>query len=183
MYACTTETGAFVGIIQHWNTSIWTTGIVMWMDCRTYTVCAWEGNESVDYMTCAREYVYIKDNERQLLIYEKNHLLFVFNLHSNESYTDFKFEVRTPGKYKCILSVCLLLIVWSFSSLMILCMVVWIGSRPPSITLLSSITTSIICLCICQHWPAVYTETWIYQLMSIKWKRMNEFSKHWFVWF
>ena len=55
-------------------------------------------------MTCAREYVYIKDNERQLLIYEKNHLLFVFNLHSNESYTDFKFEVRTPGKYKCILS-------------------------------------------------------------------------------
>ena len=48
---------------------------------------------------------YVKhDLDRQVIVYKRGDLLFAFNFHSNNSYSDFKVEGVARGKYRTILS-------------------------------------------------------------------------------
>ncbi|MEP5362295.1 MAG: alpha amylase C-terminal domain-containing protein [Reichenbachiella sp.] len=44
------------------------------------------------------------DEENKVMIYERNHLIFVFNFHPDRSIADYKFHVPEKGEYKVILS-------------------------------------------------------------------------------
>lgn len=44
------------------------------------------------------------DEENKVMIFERNHLIFVFNFHSNRSIADYKFHLSEKGNYKVILS-------------------------------------------------------------------------------
>ena len=51
------------------------------------------------------EYITLRDEGKQVIAFEKAGLLFVFNFHSNNSYSDYYIPVRNQGPYRCILSV------------------------------------------------------------------------------
>ncbi len=44
------------------------------------------------------------DNENQVLVFERNNLIFVFNFHTQNSIPDYRFRVPNPGKYKVVLN-------------------------------------------------------------------------------
>jgi len=48
-------------------------------------------------------YVSLKHEEDKLIAFERAGLFFVFNFHPTKSYTDYRFGIQTPGKYKVIL--------------------------------------------------------------------------------
>lgn len=44
------------------------------------------------------------DEENKVMIFERNHLIFVFNFHPDRSIADYKFHVLEKGEYKVVLS-------------------------------------------------------------------------------
>jgi 1,4-alpha-glucan branching enzyme len=48
--------------------------------------------------------VSLKHETDKVLVYERAGLLFIFNFHSSNSFTDYRVGVEKPGEYKIILS-------------------------------------------------------------------------------
>ena len=53
----------------------------------------------VDVLAAPQAYVSLKHESDRVIAFERNDLLFVINLHSTKSYTDYRVGVEKPGKY------------------------------------------------------------------------------------
>ncbi|KAL4225601.1 1 4-alpha-glucan branching enzyme [Mactra antiquata] len=52
----------------------------------------------------SQQYISRKHQGDKVIVFERvNKLVFIFNFHANNSYTDYKIGVNTPGKYKIVL--------------------------------------------------------------------------------
>ncbi|KAH3671389.1 hypothetical protein WICMUC_004686 [Wickerhamomyces mucosus] len=49
-------------------------------------------------------YISLKNEQDKVLAFEKSKLLFVYNFHPQNSYTDYRIGIETPGKYKIVLN-------------------------------------------------------------------------------
>lgn len=49
-------------------------------------------------------YVSLKHEGDKVLVYERAGLLFIFNFHPTNSYTDYRVGIEEPGEYKVVLS-------------------------------------------------------------------------------
>ena len=59
----------------------------------------------IDIQTNGFEYITLKDEQNQIIAFEKSNLLFVFNFNCHTSFSDYHVPVRNEGNYRCILSV------------------------------------------------------------------------------
>ncbi|KAL6935745.1 alpha-1,4-glucan branching enzyme [Hanseniaspora opuntiae] len=56
------------------------------------------------WLNSPQAYVSLKHESDKMIVFERNGLLFIFNFHPQNSYTDYKVGVEVPGKYKVILN-------------------------------------------------------------------------------
>ena len=61
-------------------------------------------DEKYEILQSPQAYVSLKHEGDKVLVFERNGLLFIFNLHPTNSYPDFKVGVETPGVYKVVLN-------------------------------------------------------------------------------
>ncbi|CAL0309935.1 unnamed protein product [Lupinus luteus] len=59
--------------------------------------------ESFDFMTSENQYISRKDESDRVIVFERGNLVFVFNFHWTNSYSDYKIGCFYPGKYKIVL--------------------------------------------------------------------------------
>ncbi|XP_043699557.1 1,4-alpha-glucan-branching enzyme 1, chloroplastic/amyloplastic-like isoform X2 [Telopea speciosissima] len=55
------------------------------------------------FMTLGHQYISRKDEGDRMIIFERGDLVFVFNFHWNNSYSDYRIGCLKPGKYKVVL--------------------------------------------------------------------------------
>ncbi|KAI6697888.1 hypothetical protein NL676_018007 [Syzygium grande] len=56
------------------------------------------------FMTSEHQYISRKDEGDRIIVFERGNLVFVFNFHWNNSYTDYRIGCLKPGKYKIVLN-------------------------------------------------------------------------------
>jgi len=56
------------------------------------------------WLSSPQAYVSLKNENDKVIVFERAGLLFIFNFHSNQSFTDYRVGVDTPGEYKVALS-------------------------------------------------------------------------------
>jgi len=56
------------------------------------------------WLEAPQAYVSLKHESDKVIVYERAGLLFVFNFHPTNSYTDYRVGVEEPGKYAVILT-------------------------------------------------------------------------------
>lgn len=57
------------------------------------------------WLATPQAYVSLKNEGDKMIVFERgNGLVFVFNFHPNQSFTDYKIGVQLPGKYRILLS-------------------------------------------------------------------------------
>lgn len=56
------------------------------------------------WLNTPQAYVSLKHEGDKVIVYERNGLLFIFNFHPNNSYTDYRVGVDRSGKYKIVLN-------------------------------------------------------------------------------
>jgi len=56
------------------------------------------------WLEAPQAYVSLKNEKDKVVVFERASLVFVFNFHPTESYTDYRIGVDVPGEYKVILS-------------------------------------------------------------------------------
>lgn len=56
------------------------------------------------FMESGHMYITLKHEDDKVIAFERGELLFVFNMHTHKSFTDYAVGIEWPGKYKCILS-------------------------------------------------------------------------------
>ncbi|CAI5969482.1 unnamed protein product [Closterium sp. NIES-64] len=61
------------------------------------------GKEKHKFISSEHQYVSRKDEGDKLIVFERGDLVFVFNLHWQNSYTDYRIGCNKPGKYKVVL--------------------------------------------------------------------------------
>ena len=54
-------------------------------------------------MQSEHQYITLRHEEDKLIAFERGDLVFVFNFHTTNSYTDYRVGVLWPGKYKAVL--------------------------------------------------------------------------------
>ncbi|KAL6521134.1 hypothetical protein OROGR_017703 [Orobanche gracilis] len=59
--------------------------------------------ESYGFMTSEHQYISRKDEGDRTIVFEKGNLVFVFNFHWSNSYSDYRVGCFKPGKYKVVL--------------------------------------------------------------------------------
>ncbi|KAL7247873.1 hypothetical protein ACSBR2_002724 [Camellia fascicularis] len=59
--------------------------------------------EAYGFMTSEHQYISRKDEGDRMIIFERGNLVFVFNFHWNNSYSDYRVGCLHPGKYKMVL--------------------------------------------------------------------------------
>ncbi|CAI5961383.1 unnamed protein product [Closterium sp. NIES-64] len=59
--------------------------------------------ETYKFISSEHQYVSRKDEGDKLIVFERGDLVFVFNLHWQNSYTDYRIGCNKPGKYKVVL--------------------------------------------------------------------------------
>ncbi|CAI7919632.1 unnamed protein product [Closterium sp. NIES-53] len=59
--------------------------------------------ENYKFISSEHQYVSRKDEGDKLIVFERGDLVFVFNLHWSNSYTDYRIGCNKPGKYKVVL--------------------------------------------------------------------------------
>ncbi|KAK4800803.1 hypothetical protein SAY86_021290 [Trapa natans] len=59
--------------------------------------------ENYGFMTSEHQYISRKDQEDRVVVFERGNLVFVFNFHWHNSYTDYRIGCLKPGKYKVVL--------------------------------------------------------------------------------
>ncbi|CAJ1886941.1 unnamed protein product [Sphenostylis stenocarpa] len=55
------------------------------------------------FMTSEHQYISRKNEGDKIIVFERGNLVFVFNFHWNNSYSDYRVGCLTPGKYKIVL--------------------------------------------------------------------------------
>ncbi|KAL3754115.1 hypothetical protein ACJRO7_001375 [Eucalyptus globulus] len=60
--------------------------------------------EAYGFMTSEHQYISRKDEGDRVIVFERGNLVFVFNFHWNNSYTDYRVGCLKPGKYKIVLN-------------------------------------------------------------------------------
>ena len=60
--------------------------------------------KSHQWLNTPQAYVSLKNQSDKVVAFERNGLLFIFNFHPTESFTDYRIGVDQPGKYKVVLS-------------------------------------------------------------------------------
>ncbi|KAL5976400.1 hypothetical protein ACLOJK_020731 [Asimina triloba] len=60
--------------------------------------------EDYGFMTSEHQYISRKDEGDKMIVFERGDLVFVFNFHWNNSYTDYRVGCLKPGKYQAVLS-------------------------------------------------------------------------------
>ncbi|KAK3445557.1 hypothetical protein EUGRSUZ_A01533 [Eucalyptus grandis] len=60
--------------------------------------------EAYGFMTSEHQYISRKDEGDRVIVFERGNLVFVFNFHWNNSYTDYHVGCLKPGKYKIVLN-------------------------------------------------------------------------------
>jgi len=60
--------------------------------------------EKYGWLEAPQAYVSLKNEADKIIVYERAGLLFVFNFHPTNSYTDYRVGVEEPGKYSVVLS-------------------------------------------------------------------------------
>lgn len=61
-------------------------------------------DKAYGFVAATHEYVSRKDNGDKVVVAERGDLVFVFNFHYSQSYTDYKVGCLNPGEYKLVLS-------------------------------------------------------------------------------
>lgn len=56
------------------------------------------------WLNTQQAYVSLKHEVDKIIVFERNNLLFIFNFHPTNSFSDYRVGVEKPGKYKIILS-------------------------------------------------------------------------------
>lgn len=56
-----------------------------------------------NWLSAPQAYVSLKNENDKVVVFERAGLLFIFNFHWSNSYTDYRVGIETPGKYKIIL--------------------------------------------------------------------------------
>ncbi|KAF2289746.1 hypothetical protein GH714_038449 [Hevea brasiliensis] len=59
--------------------------------------------EAYGFMTSEHQYISRKDEGDRIIVFERGNLVFVFNFHWNNSYSDYRVGCFKPGKYKIVL--------------------------------------------------------------------------------
>ncbi|KAG2406167.1 1,4-alpha-glucan-branching enzyme 1 [Vigna angularis] len=59
--------------------------------------------EKFGFMTAEHQYISRKNEGDKVIIFERGNLVFVFNFHWHNSYSDYRVGCSTPGKYKIVL--------------------------------------------------------------------------------
>ncbi|XP_077235855.1 1,4-alpha-glucan-branching enzyme 1, chloroplastic/amyloplastic isoform X2 [Tasmannia lanceolata] len=59
--------------------------------------------ETYEFMTSKHQYISRKDGGEKMIVFERGDLVFVFNFHCTNSYTNYRVGCLKPGKYKVIL--------------------------------------------------------------------------------
>ncbi|CAL5350784.1 unnamed protein product [Camellia sinensis] len=54
-------------------------------------------------MTSEHQYISRKDEGDRMIVFERGNLVFVFNFHWSNSYSDYRVGCLKPGKYKIVL--------------------------------------------------------------------------------
>ncbi|XP_048126938.1 1,4-alpha-glucan-branching enzyme 1, chloroplastic/amyloplastic-like isoform X2 [Rhodamnia argentea] len=60
--------------------------------------------EAYGFMTSEHRYISRKDEGDRIIVFERGNLVFVFNFHWNNSYTDYRVGCLKPGKYEIVLN-------------------------------------------------------------------------------
>uniref|UniRef100_A0A1S4BYA8 1,4-alpha-glucan-branching enzyme 1, chloroplastic/amyloplastic-like n=1 Tax=Nicotiana tabacum TaxID=4097 RepID=A0A1S4BYA8_TOBAC len=55
------------------------------------------------FMTSEHQYISRKDEGDRMIVFERGDLVFVFNFHWTNSYSDYRIGCLKPGKYKVVL--------------------------------------------------------------------------------
>jgi 1,4-alpha-glucan branching enzyme len=56
----------------------------------------------MQFMTSEHQYVSRKDEGDRIIVFERGNLVFVFNFHWTNSYSDYRVGCLKPGKYKVL---------------------------------------------------------------------------------
>jgi len=56
------------------------------------------------WLSSPQAYVSLKNESDKVIVFERAGLLFIFNFHANQSFTDYRVGVDAPGEYKVALS-------------------------------------------------------------------------------
>ncbi|KAL7170397.1 hypothetical protein ACSBR2_035296 [Camellia fascicularis] len=59
--------------------------------------------EATGFMTSEHQYISQKDEGDRMIVFERGNLVFVFNFHWSNSYSDYRVGCLKPGKYKIVL--------------------------------------------------------------------------------
>lgn len=59
--------------------------------------------EESGFLSAAPAYISLKNESDRVIVFERAGLLFIFNLHATNSYTDYRVGVEVPGKYRVVL--------------------------------------------------------------------------------
>ncbi|KAH6825381.1 starch branching enzyme 2.1 [Perilla frutescens var. hirtella] len=59
--------------------------------------------EKYSFMTSEHQYISKKDEGDRIIVFERGNLVFVFNFHWSNSYSDYRVGCLKPGKYKAVL--------------------------------------------------------------------------------
>lgn len=63
-----------------------------------------EAETKYHWLSAPQAYVSLKHEGDKVIVYERAGLLFVFNFHPTNSFTDYRVGVEIPGEYKIVLS-------------------------------------------------------------------------------
>lgn len=56
-----------------------------------------------EWLSAPQAYISLKNEQDKVVVFERAGLLFVFNFHWSNSYTDYRIGVETPGEYEIVL--------------------------------------------------------------------------------
>jgi len=59
--------------------------------------------EQYKWLSSPQAYIYLKHEGDKVISFERGGLFWIFNFHPSKSYTDYRFGVSRPGKYKVVL--------------------------------------------------------------------------------
>lgn len=61
-------------------------------------------DEEYHWLSSSQAWVSLKNEDDKVIVFERAGLLFVFNFHSTNSFTDYRVGVDVAGEYKIVLS-------------------------------------------------------------------------------
>lgn len=56
-----------------------------------------------NWLSAPQAYISLKNEQDKVVVFERAGLLFIFNFHWSNSYTDYRVGIEEPGEYKIVL--------------------------------------------------------------------------------